>query len=258
MADVRTIDLNADLGEGFGPWLLGDDGAMLTVVTSANLACGGHASDPDTMYRTLSLAKERGINIGAHPSFPDKEGFGRRRLPHTPAEIERFVAAQIGALGGIAALAGARVSYVKPHGALGNAATEDRPIAEAILRATRAVDRSLAILAISGTILEAVAREQGLLVFSEVFADRGYTAAGNLVPRGQPGALIHDAEAASLRMLRFIESGIMPTADGREVPLAADSICIHGDSADAIHMAQRLRSAIEERGIRLAAFLSRP
>ncbi|MDT9598770.1 LamB/YcsF family protein [Sphingosinicella rhizophila] len=252
---MRTIDLNADLGEGYGPWLMGDDGAMLRIVTSANLACGGHASDPETMFRTLRLAHERKINIGAHPSYPDKEGFGRRRLPFSPAEVERFVAAQVGALIGIAALAGAGPAYVKPHGALGNVASEDRPVAEAIVRATRAVDSSLAILAISGTMLETVARETNMRVFSEVFADRGYTDEGNLVPRSEPGALIDDAETATRRMLEFLRTGTMPTVSGGEVTMAVDSICIHGDSPHALEMARHLRDALEAAGFGIAPFL---
>jgi UPF0271 protein len=253
---MREIDLNADLGEGYGPWQMGDDAAMLDIVTSANIACGGHASDPETMYRTLSLAAERNINVGAHPSYPDKEGFGRRRLPYPPQEVERFVAAQIGALIAVAALAGTKVAYVKPHGALGNVASEDRPVAEAILRAVRAVDPRLALLAISGTVLEVVAREAGVPVFSEIFADRGYTNQGNLVPRNQPGALIHDAEAATKRMLLFLDSGRMPTVEGDGVALDAHSICIHGDSSAAVGMAQHLRRALEARGVGIAPFLS--
>ena len=253
---MREIDLNADLGEGYGPWQMGDDAAMLGIVTSANIACGGHASDPETMYRTLSLAAERNINIGAHPSYPDKEGFGRRRLPYPPQEVERFVAAQIGALIAVAALAGTKVAYVKPHGALGNVASEDRPVAEAILRAVRAVDPRLALLAISGTVLEVVARDAGVPVFSEIFADRGYTNQGNLVPRNQPGALIHDAQAATERMLLFLDSGRMPTVEGEVVALDAHSICIHGDSSAAVGMAQHLRRALEARGVGIAPFLS--
>jgi UPF0271 protein len=252
---VRAIDLNADLGEGYGPWVMGDDAAMLDVVTSANLACGGHASDPETMYRTLCMARERHINIGAHPSYPDKEGFGRRRLPSTPGEIERFVAAQVGALGALAALAGVRVRYVKPHGALGNVATEDAAVADAILRAVRAVDPGLAVLAISGTVLEHRARDAGLQVFSEVFADRGYTAAGNLVPRSEPGALIHDADVATRRMLVFLKTGRMPTVDGGEAPLEVHSICIHGDSREAIAMARHLRQALDASGVIVSGFL---
>jgi UPF0271 protein len=253
---MATIDLNADLGEGYGPWTMGDDAAMLSLVTSANVACGGHASDPDTMFRTLSLARQHGVVTGAHPSYPDKEGFGRRRLPYAPAEIERFVAAQIGALTAIGALVGQPIRYVKPHGALGNVASEDRDIATAIVRAVRAVDGAMALLAISGTMLEQVGRERGVPVFSEIFADRGYTGEGNLVPRSEPDAMISDPDVASDRLVRFLGSGLMPTVAGPDVPLAAHSVCIHGDSPHAVAMARRVRSALEASGMTIAPFIS--
>lgn len=252
---MRSIDINADLGEGYGPWSMGDDSAMLDIVTSANLACGGHASDPETMYRTLCLARERGICVGAHPSYPDKAGFGRRRLPYLPAEIERFVAAQTGALIAIGALANTPVAYVKPHGALGNVAAIDRPVAGAVVRAVRAIDSGLAILAISGTVLEHVARDAGIRVFSEIFADRGYTSSGTLVPRGEAGALIDDSQVATRRLLAFLESGRMATADGGEVSLQAHSICIHGDTTHAVRMASHIRQALTARGFVIAPFL---
>ncbi len=252
---LRSIDLNSDLGEGFGPWVMGDDKAMLDVVTSANIACGGHASDPETMFRTLTWARERGIVVGAHPSFPDKEGFGRRRLPFPPPEIERFVAAQAGALAAIAALAGTSVRYVKPHGALANVASEDRAVADAIVRAVRAIDSRLAILAISGTVLEHAAREAGVPVFSEIYADRGYTPQGNLVPRDQPGALIDDYGAAAARLQTYLETGRMPTVGGAPVALAGHSICVHGDNPHAVVMARAIRVALAGRGVRIAPFL---
>jgi UPF0271 protein len=255
MSQLRTIDLNSDLGEGYGPWSMGDDAAMLDVVSSANVACGGHASDPDTMYRTLTLARERGIVVGAHPSYPDLAGFGRRRLPCSPGEVERFTAAQTGALIAIAALAGHSVRYVKPHGALANVAADEVATAEAIVRAVRAIDPSLAILAISGTQLEVSAREAGVPVYSEIFADRGYTSAGRLVPRGQPGAMIEDAEAAADRLLRWLETGRMPTQDGREIALEGHSICIHGDSPRAVAMARLVRDRLSARGIGIVPFL---
>ena len=242
-----TIDLNADLGEGFGPWTMGDDEAMLAIVSSANVACGGHASDPDTMARTLQLARARGVVTGAHPSYPDKEGFGRRRLPMTPVAIERFTVAQIGALIGIGRLVGQPILYVKPHGALANVAAEDAAVAEAIVCAVHAVDPQLAILAISGTMLERVARARGLAVFSEIFADRGYTSEGLLVPRSEPGALIHDPDAALNRLLGFFRNRQMPAVDGDPVTLAAHSVCIHGDSPDAVAMAQHIRSGFTAR-----------
>jgi UPF0271 protein len=252
-----TIDLNADLGEGYGPWTMGDDAAMLDIVSSANVACGGHASDPDTMARTLQLAHDNRVVTGAHPSYPDKEGFGRRRLAVTPAEIERFTAAQIGALIAIGRLVGQPISYVKPHGALGNVAAEEGAVAEAIVRAVHAVDPGLAILAISGTILEQVARARGLAVFSEIFADRGYTPAGLLVPRSQAGAMIHDPDAALQRLLGFFQDWQMPTVGAAPVPLAAHSVCIHGDSPDAVAMARHIRAGFAARGIGIAPFITR-
>ena len=251
---MRRIDLNADLGEGFGPWTMGDDAAMLSLVSSANVACGGHASDPETMFRTLTLAKARGVVTGAHPSYPDKQGFGRRRLPATPAEIERFVAAQIGALIAIGALVGQPIAYVKPHGALANVAAEETDVATAIARAVKAVDPRLAMLAISGTRLETVARDMGLTTFSEVFADRAYTPKGTLVPRGTPGAMIDSPDAAAERLFGFLDSGLMPTMGGDAIPLAADSVCIHGDSDHAVAMARHLRAAFVARGVTIAPF----
>ncbi len=252
---MRTIDLNADLGEGFGPWKMGDDAAMLGIVSSANIACGGHASDPETMFATLSLAKAKGIVVGAHPSYPDKEGFGRRRLPFSGAEIERFVAAQIGALMGVAALAGTAVRYVKVHGALANVAAEDASVATAIVNSVSTIDKSLALLAISGTQQEKVARTRNLRVYSEIYADRGYNDVGNLVPRSQPGAMIDDADIATDRLLRFMESGKMPTVSGGMVALDAESICIHGDSPHAVAMATHIKAGLLARGLSIAPFL---
>ena len=254
---MQSIDLNADLGEGFGPWTMGDDAAMLGLVSSANIACGGHAGDPDTMAATLALAKARGVVTGAHPSYPDLAGFGRRRLPSSPAEIERFVAAQTGALLGIAALVGQPIAYVKPHGALANVAAVEAPVAAAVVRAVRAVNGRLAVLAISGTVLAHVARDAGLAVFSEIFADRGYAPDGTLVPRGSPGAMITDPDAAAARLFGFFDSGLMPTVGGEPVALAVDSVCIHGDSPHAVAMARHLKNAFVARGLAIAPFVMR-
>ncbi|AWI58382.1 LamB/YcsF family protein [Sinorhizobium fredii] len=250
-----AIDLNSDLGEGFGPWTMGDDEAILAVVTSANVACGGHAGDPGTMVETLTLARERGVVTGAHPGFADREGFGRRLIPLTVDEVEQLVATQVGALMGAAALAGAMIRYVKPHGALGNWAADDRSIANAIVRATRAVSPRLAILAISGTELEMAGREAGLSVFSEVFADRGYLATGRLVPRQREGAMIHDPGVAAQRLVEFLSTGLMPTIEGDPIKLEAHSICVHGDSSGALFMAGHIRSALESAGISVRPFL---
>ena len=250
---ARSIDLNSDLGESFGPWSMGDDAAMLSVVSSANIACGGHASDPETMFRTLTLARENGVTVGAHPGYADREGFGRRIIPMTPDEIGRMVAAQIGALQAMAALAGTRVAYVKPHGALGNLAAADAKVAEAIVAVVRRIDPGLAILAISGAELEIAAG--GGPVFSEIFADRGYLSSGRLVPRGQPGAMIHDPGEAAGRILGFLESGHMPVVDGAPIPLRAHSICVHGDSPGAVVMAREVRARLEAAGVTIAGFL---
>jgi UPF0271 protein len=252
---ARRIDLNSDLGEGFGPWRMGDDAAILRVVTSANIACGGHAGDPATMVETLALARERGVVAGAHPGFADREGFGRRLIPLTVSEVEQLVAIQLGALIGAAALAGARVRYLKPHGALGNWAADERSVADAIVRATKAVSPDLAMLAISGTELEHAGRDAGLQVFSEVFADRAYLATGRLVPRRRDGAMIHDPETAARRLVEFLSTGLMPTADGDPIALEAHSICVHGDSAGALAMATHVRARLEAARIAVGPFV---
>ncbi|MBA8841374.1 5-oxoprolinase subunit PxpA [Ochrobactrum sp. RH2CCR150] len=250
------IDLNSDLGEGFGPWTMGDDTAMLDVVTSANIACGGHASDPETMFTALRQATARGVVIGAHPGYADREGFGRRVIPMERGEIGRMVAAQVGSLQGVAALAAAEVRYVKPHGALGNLAADDRAVAEAIVTAVAALPGKLAILAISGTELELAARMAGLEVFSEIFADRAYMPNGRLVPRSRGGAVLYDADAAAERLVRFLDTGRMPTIEGEPIALAAQSICVHGDTAGALAMAQTIRARLEKAGVSVAAFLN--
>lgn len=250
------IDLNSDLGESFGPWTMGDDATMLSLVNSANIACGGHASDPETMFNTLSLAKQHGVMVGAHPGYNDREGFGRRVIPMAPDEIGRMVAAQIGALVSVAALVPVKVRYVKPHGALGNLAARDPDVARAIAATILKIDPTLAVLAISGTCLEHAARDAGLTVFSEIFADRGYLSTGQLVPRGTPGAMIHDAEEAAVRLLAFLKSGKMPVIDGDPIPLAAHSICVHGDGPAAVAMAREIRQRLEADGVTVSAFLN--
>lgn len=249
------IDLNSDLGESFGPWKMGDDEAILQVVTSANVACGGHASDPETMFRTLEIARDRGVVVGAHPGFADREGFGRRLIPMTPGEIERLVATQTGALMGAAALAGVTVRYIKAHGALANHCADDRAAAMAVARATKAFGRDMAVLAISGTELELAAREAGVPVYSEIFADRGYLSTGRLVPRARPDAMIHDPQEAADRLVSYLETGLMPVVDGAPIRLAAHSICVHGDGPSAIAMAAHIREVLSARGVALKPFL---
>ena len=249
------IDLNSDLGESFGPWSMGDDAAMLGIVSSANVACGGHASDPETMFKTLQLAKENGVCVGAHPGFTDREGFGRRLIPMSPTEIGRMCAAQIGALQGVAAQVGHLISYVKPHGALGNLAARDRAVADAIVQAMQAIDPKLAYLAISGTHAETAARDAQCPVYSEIFADRGYLKSGQLVPRDQEGAMIHDPVQATDRLLSFLETGLMPVIDGDPIALAAHSICVHGDGPKAVAMAQNIHTRLSDQGVTIRAFI---
>ena len=253
---MRVIDLNADLGEGFGPWRMGDDAAMLDVVTSANVACGGHAGDPEVMHDTLCAAAARGVTVGAHPGYPDREGFGRRIIPMTPDAITRMVAAQIGALVGVAALAGVPVRYIKAHGALANLAADRAEVAAAIATAVAAQPGHLTLLAISGTELEVQGRRAGLPVVAEVFADRAYQADGRLVPRDRPGAVLHDPEEAAARMRRFAETGRMPVLGGGEIALDAGSICVHGDTPAAVAMARAVRAALEGAGITLRPFVT--
>jgi 5-oxoprolinase (ATP-hydrolysing) subunit A len=248
------IDLNSDLGEGFGDWRMGDDAAILALVTSANIACGGHASDPDTMVETLTQARAQGVRVGAHPGYADPLGFGRRVIPMTALQIERMVAVQIGALMGAAALAGVPVAYVKAHGALANLAADERAVADAIARATRAVSPDLALLAISGTELQAAGEALGLATYAEVFADRAYLPNGRLVPRSQPGAMLTDASAATQRLLALLETGMMPVLGGGAVALRAQSICVHGDSPHAVAMAQSIRQGLSAAGVTLAPF----
>jgi UPF0271 protein len=251
---MRSIDLNADLGEGYGPWSMGDDTAMLGIVTSANIACGGHAGDPDTMFNTLAVAAKNNVVVGAHPGYPDRAGFGRRIIPMSPDEMARMLAAQIGALMAIARLVGVEVRYVKAHGALANLAARDAGVARVLVGTIRQLDERLAILAISGTEIEHVARTAGAQVFSEVFADRGYQANGQLVPRSAPGALINDPAEAADRLLGFLETGLMPVVDGAPIPLAADSICVHGDSPGAVDMTTQIRSRLLAAGVELVSF----
>ncbi len=252
---MPTIDLNADLGESFGPWPMGNDEAMMDIVTSANIACGGHAGDSNTMLESVSTASARAVTVGAHPGFKDKEGFGRRRIPLTGAQLQTLVAEQVGALKGVAGLAGQQVKYIKPHGALGNWAAENTDVASAIATSIKCAHADCAVLAISGTALDVQSKKAGLETYSEIFADRGYGDDANLVPRSQPGAMISDPHEAGERLLRFIESGFMDTVSGGKVRLEAQSICIHGDSPHAVAMAVHIKEILTGQGITLKSFV---
>ena len=251
---MRSVDLNCDCGEGFGAYRIGDDNAMLDIVTSVNVACGFHAGDPEIMASTFKAAKAKGVAVGAHPGFPDLWGFGRRRLPFTAGEIERLVAYQIGAANALAAYAGARLAYVTVHGALSNIAAEDEAIAQAIARAVKMVDPGLGFLAPAGTKLETAGHAHGLAVAREIYADRTYTDAGLLVERSFPGAVLHDARDAAARVLAMVLEGAIITVSGKRVAAGIDSICVHGDSPNAVAMAKAVRACLEQAGIALAPF----
>jgi UPF0271 protein len=242
------INLNADLGEGYGPWKMGDDAAMLDIVASANVACGGHAGDAETMRRTLRLAKERGVSVGAHPSYPDLQGFGRRAMALSAAELESQVAGQVGALAGIAALENIRVTHVKPHGALNNLACVDRSVADTICRAVVAIDRALILLAPAASELVAAGRAAGLLVVEEIFADRAYLPDGQLVPRSRPDAMIHGADACLAHVLAMLDAGALIAVDGTRIATPIGSICVHGDNPGAVAVARHLREQLAARG----------
>lgn len=251
---MATIDLNSDLGEGYGAWRCGDDAALLDVVTTANVACGFHAGDPEVMAKTFRLARERGVAVGAHPGYPDLQGFGRRPMALSEGEIERLVAYQIGAAAAVAALAGHRLTHVKAHGALANAAAAEAGIAAAIARAVAAVDRGLVLLAIARSEQVRAGEAAGLVTVAEIFADRGYDEDGQLVRRGLPGALIDDPEEAAARALTMVEEGAIVTVSGRRLPTPIGSICVHGDDVHAVAAARRLAERLRAAGHTLAPF----
>jgi UPF0271 protein len=248
------IDINSDLGEGFGRYTCGDDDALLAIVTSANVACGFHAGDPEIMAHTYKVAKANGVAVGAHCGFPDLWGFGRRAMPFSAAEIERLVAYQIGAAQALASYAGHRITHVNAHGTLANLAETDADVAGAVARAIAAVDKNLAALAIARSEQVRAAERAGLQVFSQVYADRAYTEAGTLVPRAQAGAVIHDAEKAAARVVAMMEAGALITVSGATLKTPIDSVCVHGDSPDAIAMAKTVREKLKAAGATVAPF----
>lgn len=251
---MRIIDLNSDLGEGYGAWTMGDDTAMLGIVSSANVACGFHAGDPLTIRATVEAAAAQGVAVGAHVSYPDRVGFGRRPMDVTSAELTADVIYQIGALQGIARAAGTRVTYVKPHGALYNTIANDARQADAVIAAIREIDPSLVLMALAGPPILARAADAGLATVAEAFGDRAYTPDGQLVSRREKGAVLHDADAVAARMLRLATEGVIEAIDGSTLRLQADSICVHGDSAGAVDMARRIREELVAGGVTIAPF----
>jgi UPF0271 protein len=253
----RTFDLNSDLGEGFGAWRLGDDDALLDVVTSANVACGFHAGDPSIMRATCERAAANGVAIGAQVSYRDLAGFGRRRIDVPPEELADEVTYQIGALDGFARAAGSRVSYVKPHGALYNATVTDDDQARAVAEGVSRYSPDLPVLGLPGSRLLAAADAAGLTGVAEAFADRAYTPAGHLVSRREPGAVLHDVDAITARCVRMVREGTVEAVDGSQVTVAARSICVHGDTPGAVAIARAVRHALGDAGITLAPFTDR-
>lgn len=248
------IDLNSDMGEGFGPWKMGDDEGILDIVSSANVACGFHAGDPEIMARVFAEAGKRGVAVGAHPGYADLWGFGRRAVPMGTGEIERLVAYQVGAAMAMSAYAGNPISYVKVHGALGNLSHVDDGVAKAIAVAIKAVEPSLICVTYAGARMHRIAQDLGLQTKGEVFADRAYTEEGLLVDRKLPGAVLHDTEAACARLLRMVQAGGVETLSGRILNVEIDTICLHSDTPGAVRMAAGIKRALEDAGITIKPF----
>jgi len=252
---VTAIDLNVDIAEGFGAWRIADDDALLTVVSSANIACGFHAGDPGTMRRACATAVEHGVTIGAHVGYRDLAGFGRRYLDMVPAELVDDVLYQLGALSGIAAVAGGRVRYVKPHGALYNTIGHDEKQAAAVVEAVRLFDPTLAVLGMPGSRWLALAADAGLSTVPEAFADRAYTAEGTLVSRREPGAVVSDPAAVAARAVRFAVEGTVEAVDGTVLAMRARSVCVHSDTPGSLELARAARAGLVGAGVRVESFL---
>jgi UPF0271 protein len=252
---MTLIDLNSDLGESWGVYSKGEDQAVLSIITSANVACGYHAGDPTVMRDTLQTAKLRGVAVGAHPSYLDLPGFGRRRIVGDSLEVlERQIAYQIGALQGIAAITNTAVTHVKSHGSLGNVVAEDDEVALSVAKAIKSVDPNLIMVVMPGMATERAGEKVGLRLAREVYADRGYQDNGNLIPRGEKGAIIKDPTKASERVLIMLEEQAVTTNSGKKIPGRIDTICVHGDNPSAVNIATQIRASIVENGITLKPF----
>ena len=248
---MRAIDINCDMGESYGAWKMGADAQVMPHISSANIACGFHGGDPATIRRTVRLAVEHGVAIGAHPSLPDLMGFGRRVMKISPQDMYDLVVYQAGAVEGFARAAGSRLHHIKCHGALYNMAANDEALSEAMVRAAKDLGTMLYVLSKSRNF--EIAKKQGIRVCAEVFADRGYTDAGELAPRDKPGGMIEDAAAAVRQALAMVEEGYVTSLSGKRVPVAADTICLHGDQPGAVEFARALRKSFAERNITVAA-----
>jgi 5-oxoprolinase (ATP-hydrolysing) subunit A len=253
---MTAIDLNSDLGESYGAWRMGDDETMLAIVSSANVACGFHAGDPAGIWKTVEAAAEKGVSIGAHVSYPDRVGFGRRDMDVTSGELIADVIYQIGALKGMAAAAGVSVGYVKPHGALYNRIAHDPKQGQAVIDAIKRIDPSLVLMGLANAPILKLAQASGLKTVAEAFADRAYMPDGQLVSRREPGAVLHDTQLIARRMLQLARQGTLEAIDGSTISIDAQSICVHGDSPGAVAIAQEIRRAFEADGITVRSFLS--
>ena len=255
---MTTIDLNADMGESFGAYTLGADEAVMTSITSANVACGFHGGDPSVMRRTVRLARDHGVAVGAHPGFPDLVGFGRREMRISPQEVEDLVLYQIGAFAAVAQSEGLRLAHVKPHGALYNMAVKDRLLADAIARAVASFDRSLIFFALPNSDLVRAGESAGLQVALEGFADRSYEPDGSLTPRSRAGAVFHDVDRVVQRAVRMATEGVVVATDGSALAMRVDTICTHGDTPGAQALTRALRAGLEQSGVKVAAVAGLP
>lgn len=250
---MYRVDLNSDLGESFGRYTLGMDDKIIPLITSANVACGYHASDPVVMNKTIEMAKAAGIRVGAHPGFPDLMGFGRRNMNVSPAEAKAYVLYQLGALDAFCKAHGVKMQHVKPHGALYNMAAKDYKLSTAICEAIREYDDNLIVMALSGGELVRAAKDMGLRVALEVFADRAYEEDGTLVARTKEGAMITDEEEAIRRVIRMVKEQKVTAITGKDIDIKADSICVHGDGAKALAFVERIKKTMEEKGIQICS-----
>ncbi|MGD6778193.1 LamB/YcsF family protein [Sutcliffiella horikoshii] len=251
---MRTVDLNSDLGESFGAYTIGNDEEVLQYISSANIACGFHAGDYNVLMKTVQKAAELGVSIGAHPGFPDLAGFGRRDMHMSKQEIFNLVVYQIGAIQAAARVAGTHLHHVKPHGALYNLASKDEMVATAIAEAVHAVDPKLILFGLAGSELVRAGEKVGLKVAQEVFADRTYQPDGTLTPRSHSNAMIHDADLAVERVLRMVTEGKVQAVNGEDIFIQADTICVHGDEAEALEFVRKLRAKLEENQVAIQAF----
>ena len=248
---LKSIDINCDMGESYGAWKMGADAEVMPFISSANIACGFHGGDPATIRKTVALAVKHGVAIGAHPSLPDLQGFGRRAMKITPQDMYDLVVYQAGAVAGFARAAGSRLHHIKCHGALYNMAANDEGLSEAMVRAAK--DLGVMLYVLSNSKNHEIARKAGIRVLGEVFADRGYADDGTLWPRDRPGAMIEDAASAVKQALAMVEEGYVTSVSGKRVPVAADTICLHGDQPGAAHFSEQLRNAFEKKGIKVGA-----